>query len=79
MGEIADYYADLAMQQQCEFEDEVADVLKKDEEFLFSNTDDAEDDLIKGIREYYIKHKKMSDKQKFCLARWIVEERFEEF
>ncbi|MBX3045115.1 MAG: hypothetical protein KIT33_15125 [Candidatus Kapabacteria bacterium] len=77
MGEMADYYADLAMQQQWEFDEEVADVLKKDEEFLFSNTDDAEDNLIKGIREYYIKYKKLSKKQKFCLARWIVENRGE--
>lgn len=75
MGEMADYYADLAMQQQWEFDEEVADVLKKDEEFLFSNTDDAEDDLVRGIREYYVKYKKLSKKQKFCLARWIVENR----
>lgn len=77
MGEMADYYADLAMQQQGEFDEEVADVLKKDEEFLFSNTDDAEDDLVRGIREYYVKYKKLSKKQKFCLARWIVENRGE--
>jgi len=77
MGEMADYYADLAMQQQWEFDEEVADVLKKDEEFLFTNTDDAEDDLVRGIREYYVKYKKLSKKQKFCLARWIVENRGE--
>ena len=74
---MADYYADLAMQQQWEFDNEVADILKKDEEFLFSNTDDAEDDLVRGIREYYVKYKKLSEKQKFCLARWIVENRGE--
>lgn len=77
MGEMADYYADLAIQQQWDFDEKVADVLKKDEEFLFSNTDDAEDDLVRGIREYYLKYRKLSKKQKFCLARWIVENRGE--
>jgi len=77
MGEMADYYVDLAMQQQWEFDDEVAYVLKKDDDFLFFNTEDSKDDLIKGIRDYYIRNKKLSKKQKFCLARWIVENRGE--
>ncbi len=73
MGEMADYYADLALQQQWEFDEEVAVVLKKNEESLFLETKDSENELIIGIRNYYAKYKKLSQKQKFCLAKWIVE------
>ena len=75
MGEMADYYADLAMQQQWEFDQEVAEVILKGDDFLVSKTDGAKDDLIRGIRNYYSKNKKLSKKQKYCLARWIVEDR----
>lgn len=70
---MADYYADLALQQQWEFDEEVAVVLKKNEESLFLETKDSENELIIGIRNYYAKYKKLSQKQKFCLAKWIVE------
>ena len=70
---MADYYADLALQQQWEFDEEVAVVLKKNEESLFLETKDSENELIIGIRNYYAKYKKLSQKQKYCLAKWIVE------
>lgn len=70
---MADYYADLALQQQWEFDEEVANVLKKNEESLFLETKESENELIIGIRNYYAKYKKLSQKQKFCLAKWIVE------
>ena len=70
---MADYYADLALQQQWEFDEEVAVVLKKNEESLFLETKESENELIIGIRNYYAKYKKLSQKQKYCLAKWIVE------
>ena len=62
---MADYYADLALQQQWEFDEEVAVVLKKNEESLFLETKDSENELIIGIRKYYAKYKKLSQKQKY--------------
>jgi sulfur relay (sulfurtransferase) DsrC/TusE family protein len=73
MGEMAEYYADLAMQQQAEFDEDVADVLKNSDDYLFLETSLSDSVLIKDIRDYYTRYKKLSEKQKYCLARWIVE------
>jgi hypothetical protein len=74
MGEMADYYADLAIQQLCEFEGLIKEELLKSNEELFLLTQKAKDELTIGIRNYFDKHKKLSEKQRYCLARWIVEE-----
>jgi hypothetical protein len=74
MGDMADYYADLAMEQHYEFECLIKEELTKSNEELFLLTKKAKDDLTIGIRNYFENNKKLSEKQRYCLARWIVEE-----
>ena len=74
MGDMADYYADLAMEQHYEFEGLIKEELTKSNDELFLLTKKAKDDLTIGIRNYFEKNKKLSEKQRYCFARWIVEE-----
>ena len=74
MGDMADYYADLAMEQHYEFEGLIKNELLKSNEELFLLTKKAKDELTINIRNYFDKYKKLSEKQRYCLARWIVEE-----
>jgi hypothetical protein len=75
MGEIADYYADLAMIAQSEYDDyevTINAVLKNSDEDLVILTKHSKSPLIIGIRNYYMKHNRISEKQKQCLAKCIV-------
>lgn len=71
---MADYYADLAMEQYYEFECLIKEELLKSNEELFLLTQKAKDELTINIRNYFDKYKKLSEKQRYCLARWVVEE-----
>jgi hypothetical protein len=72
MGEMADYYADMAMQDDWKFQEDIEDELKKSNEELFKLTVESEDYLVIKIRDYFTKYSKLSDKQRFRLAEWIV-------
>lgn len=73
MGEMADYLFDLTFAEENRIEEEVQYILKKDNEYLYKYTSASESELIKGIREYYKERGKLSDKQRYCLARWIAQ------
>lgn len=76
MGYIADLHYDIAIQQMHEVNEKIQAILdKKDNDELFLLTNDSNDDLVIGIREYYHKYKKLSKKQRYCLARWILNNR----
>ncbi len=79
MGEMADYYAGLAMEQQAEFNGMISDELKKTNEQLVTETQASKHSLIVGIREYYEKNKQLSKKQRYCLAKWIIEHDDEDY
>ena len=49
MGDMADYYADLAMEQHYEFEGLIKEELTKSNDELFLLTKKAKDDLTIGI------------------------------
>jgi hypothetical protein len=73
MGDIADYYADLAMDAYYEFNYSIKEESLKSDEELYLYTKKAKDELTIGIRNHFDKYKKLSEKQRYCLARWIVE------
>ena len=75
MGYIADLHYDMALQQMHEVNSAIETTLEKNDDYkLFLLTDDSDDELIIGIREYYEKYKTLSKKQRYCLARWICEQ-----
>lgn len=76
MGEMADMLLDQMwnpdQDMDCDdpdlialFELPVADLVKA--------TSRARDEKIKGIRRYYAEHGKLSEKQRWCLAFWLME------
>ena len=75
MGEIAEMYYEIALEQMYEVQNEISEILdRNDNDKLFLLTDKSNDDLVIGIREYYEKYNKLSKKQRYCLARWICEQ-----
>ncbi len=75
MGDMADMYYEMALEQMYEVQNEISEILEKNDNYkLFLLTDDSDDDLVIGIREYYDKYKKLSKKQRYCLARWLCEQ-----
>ena len=75
MGDIADLHYDMALQQMHEVNNEIVTILERnDDSKLFLLTDDSDDELVIGIREYYEKYKTLSKKQRYCLARWLCEQ-----
>jgi len=73
MGEMADYLSDLAMQQQFEFDELILDMLKCTDEELYLKSKHSSNKLVRGIREFYNCYPKLSEKQRYRLAEWIVE------
>lgn len=75
MADIAEMYYEIALEQMYEVQNEIGEILdRNDNDKLFLLTEDSDDDLIVGIRDYYEKYNKLSKKQRFCLARWINEQ-----
>tara|TARA_R100000781_G_C4006213_1_gene102055 strand:+ start:81 stop:311 length:231 start_codon:yes stop_codon:yes gene_type:complete len=75
MGEIADMCYDMALEQMCEVQKEIIEILKSNNnDKLFLLTDDSDDELVMGIRDYYEKYKTLSKKQRYCLARFICQQ-----
>jgi hypothetical protein len=73
MGDMAEYYMDLSMMSQWEDDEKILDMLKLDNNTLIKNTEISENSLIIGICTYYEKYKKLSDKQRWCLSKWLVD------
>ena len=74
MGDIADMYHEMAIIQYYEESNTVNQIVENTSEHdLYLLTVDSEDELIVNIRQYYEKHERLSDKQKYCLAKWIYE------
>lgn len=71
MGDIADYYYTDGYGYD-DIEEEIEATLEKSNDFLFSLTKGSKDPLIVGIRDYYTKYNKLSEKQRYCLAKHIV-------
>jgi len=75
MGDMAEMYYEMALEQMYEVQNEISEILdRNDNDKLFLLTDDSDDELVIGIREYYDKYKTLSKKQRYCLARWICEQ-----
>lgn len=75
MGDIAGMHYEIALMQMYEVQKEISEILdRNDNDKLFLLTEDSNDDLIVGIRDYYEKYNKLSEKQRFCLARWICKQ-----
>ena len=75
MGEMAEMYYEMALEQMYEVQNEISEILESsDNDKLFLLTDDSKDELVIGIREYYEKYNRFSKKQRYCLARWICEQ-----
>jgi len=54
-------------------ETEPSDFMGIDDDGLFKETSKAKNEKIKGIRNYYKTHKRLSEKQRYCLCAWISE------
>lgn len=75
MSDLAEMYYEIAIIQMYDLQNEISEILdRSDNDKLFLLTEDSNDDLIVGIRDYYEKYNKLSKKQRFCLARWICEQ-----
>jgi len=75
MGDMAEMYYEMALEQMYEVQNEISEILDRNgNDKLFLLTDDSDDELVIGIREYYEKYKTLSKKQRYCLARWICEQ-----
>ena len=65
----------MALKQMCEVQKEIIEILKSNNnDKLFLLTDDSDDELVMGIRDYYEKYKTLSKKQRYCLARFICQQ-----
>ena len=75
MGDMAEIHYEMALEQMYEVQNEISEILdRNDNDKLFLLTDDSDDELVIGIREYYEKYKTLSKKQRYCLARWVCEQ-----
>lgn len=75
MGDMAEMYCEMALEQMYEVQNKISEILdRNDNDKLFLLTDDSDDELVIGIREYYVKYKTLSKKQRYCLARWVCEQ-----
>lgn len=52
---------------------EPEDYLDMSDEKLYSETAMARTEKLKSIRKYYKTHNYLSDKQRWCLAKWLAD------
>lgn len=74
MGDLADWAFDEAIRQEAEFDQDLDAWLEETDAVLRRETAAARSEKIKGIRSW---PRPLSEKQRYCLARWIVENRTE--
>lgn len=69
---MAEYYYDLACEQEIRMSPDWAYYLLKTNEELVELTEDSDEGIIIGIRNYWKEKGKLSEKQRGCLVRWIA-------
>lgn len=69
MGEMADMY-DYGDDER---EDDIEDLQSLSDRELVELTHDAREDKIQSIREYYFVRENLSNKQRWCLIFWLIE------
>lgn len=76
MGEFADMAYEQAEYEQLQWDFIIGELLERTNEQLIKDSSLSRLPLICGIRKYWKQHKKLSKKQRYCLARWIAEDEF---
>lgn len=72
MGVISDLHFEAAAVQYQSAKDRINDLLDKtDNEKLVRKSRKSKDSLVVGIIEFYDKKNRLSEKQRYCLGRWL--------
>jgi hypothetical protein len=72
MGEMADYYREVEDDVEIRIREDATYYLTKTNDELASLSKDSEEGIIIGIRTYWKEKGKLSDKQRWCLAKWLA-------
>jgi len=75
MGDIADYLFDIALEEEIRKFSDIQNILSMSNKELVDATINDRKDIIVGIRSYFFIYDKLSDKQRYCLARSIADDR----
>ena len=74
MGEMADIYYEMAFEQYVDVQNSIHIILNEKSNLeLIEEVKKSKDDLVNGIKDYFNKKNILSEKQRYCLAKWIIE------